>query len=195
MINALKISDSAPHARPLTARQAALKPRLTAANINEKSFLATDYLNHFNEVVMLLEMVPDMLDMLEDCADWSPKTYQKHFADSGFADKALAIEAYENAPEPSRTLFDNLTQRLNTLILDAVADITALVGDQEALSYRLDAYLSDMRMLLSALNGVIHGKTHMDEDLNHMSSAISEKDPSADTTEAASQADIDALFD
>lgn len=34
--------------------------RLRVANINPRTGLATDYLNHFNEAVMLLEMVPDM---------------------------------------------------------------------------------------------------------------------------------------
>ncbi|MDP3655070.1 MAG: hypothetical protein Q8R67_25705, partial [Rhodoferax sp.] len=33
---------------------------LRAANINPRTGLATDYLNHFNEAIMLLEMVPDM---------------------------------------------------------------------------------------------------------------------------------------
>ena len=30
------------------------------ANLDDKTLLATDYLNHFNEVVILLQMVPDM---------------------------------------------------------------------------------------------------------------------------------------
>ena len=34
--------------------------RLRAANINPRTGLATDYLNHFNEAIMLLEMIPDM---------------------------------------------------------------------------------------------------------------------------------------
>ena len=40
--------------------------RLRAANINPHTGLATDYLNHFNEAVMLLEMVPDMPECAED---------------------------------------------------------------------------------------------------------------------------------
>jgi hypothetical protein len=39
---------------------------LAAANINPQSGLATDYLNHFNEAIMLLEMIPDMPDCVED---------------------------------------------------------------------------------------------------------------------------------
>ena len=40
--------------------------RLQGTNINVNTLLATDYLNHFNEVIMLIEMLPDMPDMLED---------------------------------------------------------------------------------------------------------------------------------
>src|SRR3546814_196200 len=35
-------------------------------NINATSLLATDYLNHFNEVVMVLELVPDMPERSEE---------------------------------------------------------------------------------------------------------------------------------
>ena len=34
------------------------RAELQAANINPRTGLATDYLNHFNEAVMLLEMIP-----------------------------------------------------------------------------------------------------------------------------------------
>jgi hypothetical protein len=46
--------------------------RLRVANINPRTGLATDYLNHFNEAVMLLEMVPDMPECAEDFLTWSP---------------------------------------------------------------------------------------------------------------------------
>ena len=73
--------------------------RLQGININPVTLLATDYLNHFNEVIMLIEMVADMPDMIEDVLAWEPKSYSQHFADSGFKDKNLAIEAYGAAPE------------------------------------------------------------------------------------------------
>src|SRR5262249_53928612 len=57
---------------------------LLKANINPVSLLATDYLNHFNEAVMLLELIPDMPDMLTDAKRWAPKPYKQHFRDSGF---------------------------------------------------------------------------------------------------------------
>src|SRR5713226_3249565 len=44
---------------------------LRAANINPRTGLATDYLNHFNEAIMLLEMVPDMPECAEDFLTWT----------------------------------------------------------------------------------------------------------------------------
>jgi hypothetical protein len=38
--------------------------RLEGTNINQSTLLATDYLNRFNEVVMMIEMIPDMPDCM-----------------------------------------------------------------------------------------------------------------------------------
>src|SRR3546814_2388545 len=70
-------------------------------NINQNTLLATDYLNHFNEIIMLLEMVPSMPECYRDAVEWRPKSYAQHFRDSCFSDAELAILASENAPERS----------------------------------------------------------------------------------------------
>ena len=75
-----------------------LRTRLAGTNINEKKLLATDYLNHFNELVMALDLIPDMPDCLQDAREWLPKSYEEHFADSQFSDATLAIEADAIAP-------------------------------------------------------------------------------------------------
>ncbi|HEY5598367.1 MAG TPA: hypothetical protein VIK47_06140, partial [Kiloniellales bacterium] len=51
-------------------------------NIHEDTLLATDYLNHFNEVIMLIGMIPDMPECLRDAQAWQPKSYEEHFRDS-----------------------------------------------------------------------------------------------------------------
>src|SRR3954467_14695886 len=70
---------------------------LRAANINPTTGLATDYLNHFNEAIMLLEMIPDMPDCFQDFLDWKPLSYREHFTASNFKARDLAITAYEAA--------------------------------------------------------------------------------------------------
>jgi hypothetical protein len=93
--------------------------RLKAANINPRTGLATDYLNHFNEAIMLLEMIPDLPECAEDFMAWRPLSYPEHFIASNFKARDLAIEAYEQADEAIRAEFDSLTGMM-TSILTAV---------------------------------------------------------------------------
>src|SRR6202453_233333 len=81
--------------------------RLRAANINPRTGLATDYLNHFNEAIMLLEMIPDMPECAEDFLGWQPLSYREHFSASHFKTRDLAIEAYDSADAGVRVEFDN----------------------------------------------------------------------------------------
>ena len=62
----------------------ALDPaRLAAANINPKTGLASDYLNHFNEAIMLLDLLPTTPECIVELIGWEPMSYEEHFA--GFA--------------------------------------------------------------------------------------------------------------
>src|SRR4051794_7086956 len=79
---------------------------LRAANINPRTGLATDYLNHFNEAIMLLEMIPDMPESAEDFLAWYPLSYREHFEASHFKARELAISAYESADAGIRAEFD-----------------------------------------------------------------------------------------
>ena len=49
---------------PATPSVKETRTRIVGANINEQSLLATDYLNHLNEVAMILRMLPDMPDFV-----------------------------------------------------------------------------------------------------------------------------------
>src|ERR1700743_1454020 len=82
--------------------------RLRAPNINPRTGLATDYLNHFNEAVMLLEMIPDMPECVEDFLAWQPLSYAEHFMASNFKAKDLAIKAYNAADSRIRAEFDSV---------------------------------------------------------------------------------------
>src|SRR3954447_8686062 len=101
------------------AGKAARAAELRAANINPRTGLATDYLNHFNEAIMLLEMIPDMPECAEDFLTWHPLSYAEHFWASNFKARDLAIEAYESADTKIRLEFDNITSTM-TSILTAV---------------------------------------------------------------------------
>ncbi|NBC31143.1 MAG: hypothetical protein GVY13_00530 [Alphaproteobacteria bacterium] len=128
-------------------------------NISETTFLATDYLNHLNEMIMLLELVPDMPDCLEDARDWQPKSYPEHFQDSGFSDAALAIQAYEHAPACYRRPFDETIAHFNAVAAEGLARIEAAVeaGDSDRLGEVAAQVCTQLRRLTDTANGIIHG--------------------------------------
>ena len=145
-----------------TPEQLDLQKKLEQANINPASFLATDYLNHYNEIVMLMEMIPDMPELIEDLYEWSPKTYEQHFCESGFEQRSLAIEAYQNAPATIKTAFDYVNRVLSSTVQSTIeglklvsASNRGLSGDAKMLVTRR---ISDIQKLLMDLNGIIHGK-------------------------------------
>lgn len=136
--------------------------QLRAANINPRTGLATDYLNHFNEAIMLLEMIPDMPECAEDFLTWTPLTYAEHFWASNFKARDLAIEAYESADPKVRTEFDNLTSTM-TSILTAVGSAM-----REAQQDRTRANLAEqatgwVKPLVALAGGIING--HADSDV------------------------------
>jgi hypothetical protein len=135
--------------------------RLRAANINPRTGLATDYLNHFNEAIMLLEMVPDMPECVEDFLSWHPLSYREHFTASNFKARELAIEAYDSADPDVRTEFNNITTAM-TSILTAVG-----AAMREARQDRTRATLAEqatgwVKPLVALAGGIINGGAEAD---------------------------------
>ena len=141
---------------------AARAAELKAANINPQTGLATDYLNHFNEAIMLLEMIPDMPECSEDFLQWSPLSYAEHFWASNFKARDLAIEAYESADPTVRAEFDHVTGTM-TSILTAVGDAMRDVQDSARAKLAAQA-LSWLKELVQATGGIINGGTEGNVD-------------------------------
>jgi len=83
--------------------------RLAEANINPLTGLASDYLNHFHEAIMLLEMMADIPASRDDFLAWRPMTYPEHFRLSGLQHREVAIAAYETADAGVRERLERLT--------------------------------------------------------------------------------------
>ncbi|WP_029007600.1 hypothetical protein [Azospirillum halopraeferens] len=141
------------------------RQRVRGTNISDKTLLATDYLNHFNEIVMLIEMIPDMPDMLEDCRAWQPKSYQEHFRNSGFSDRDLAIEAYEHVPSKFRRPFEDTIQQMNQVVHHTLDRIAANMdgGDPERLRLDCQQSVQMIHRIIQVANGIIHGTAHVME--------------------------------
>jgi hypothetical protein len=136
---------------------------LRAANINPRTGLATDYLNHFNEAIMLLEMIPDMPECAEDFLGWHPLSYREHFIASNFKARELAISAYDSADAIIRSEFDNITSAMTSIL---VAVGTAM---RETKQDRTRATLAEqatgwVKPLVALAGGVINGGAEADVD-------------------------------
>src|SRR6201981_1504429 len=132
-----------------------------AANINPQTGLATDYLNHFNEAVMLLEMIPDVPDCAEDFLQWRPLSYPEHFTASNFKARDLAIEAYEAADPTIRAEFDHVTGTM-TSILTAVGEAMREAQQDTTRTKLAEQATSWVKPLVTAAGGIINGGSDMD---------------------------------
>ena len=143
--------------------EAARAAQLRAANINPRTGLATDYLNHFNEAIMLLEMIPDMPECAEDFLGWQPLSYREHFTASNFKARDLAIEAYHAADEAIRTEFDNITSAM-TSILTAVGAAMREARQDETRATLAEQATGWIKPLVALAGGIINGGSEADVD-------------------------------
>jgi len=136
-----------------------LRARLTGTNISADTLLATDYLNHFNEIIMMLELVADMPEMLDDAKAWKPLSYVDHFRYSQFAERDLAVEVYELIPDTRRRAFEDAVGKTHARIriaLDELTDATAN-GDAGRVRTQCSLIAADLHRLVDQVSIVIHG--------------------------------------
>ena len=172
-------------------------------NISEVTLLATDYLNHFNEIVMLLEMIPDMPDCLEDAKEWKPKTYSEHFRDSAFSDKELAIEAYEHSPAEYKIPFDRTTNEINAMVAEGITAIEAVLNTNDSGFIRetVTTTTQEIQKRMDRSNAIIHGQYKESVDDQTASTPTPSTEVPSDTqaaveesSETMSQEEIDMLL-
>lgn len=129
------------------------RARLRDTNISPETLLATDYLNHFNEVVMLLDLMVEMPDCRDDLAHWQPRSYPEHFQHSGFAHRDLAIAAWDHAAPERRQALNMVIDRLNARILRIITRIEADLADAAEIAATSRA----LHDLLDRASGIING--------------------------------------
>lgn len=137
----------------------AFQKKVSGTNINEQSLLATDYLNHFNEIVMTLEMIPDMPELLEDAREWRPKSYKEHLRDSTFSDRELAVEAYNHVPQKFRAPFEQTVSQIDALIATSIDRLESDLegGDMDLVRENATALSKVIQRLMDVAGGIING--------------------------------------
>jgi hypothetical protein len=173
------MAQSARHSlSPLIAPPAFDFARLEGTNINPATGLATDYLNHFNEAIMLLEMLPCAPECKEDFLAWHPMSYSEHFAASSFKHRDLAVAAYEAADPFYRDQLDQIADRMNTILMTTHDGMKSELPP-ETIRLLAEATARWLRPLVARAGAVING-----EPMN-----------ATEPDETAPQDAIDQLFD
>jgi hypothetical protein len=152
-----KTADNRDPSRRADSGSTARAAELQAANINPRTGLATDYLNHFNEAIMLLEMIPDMPDCAEDFLTWQPLSYRAHFAASNFRARELAVAAYDSADPAIRREFDSITAAM-TSILTAVGAAMRQARQDKTRATLAQQATGWVKPLVTLAGGIINGQ-------------------------------------
>ena len=90
---------------------------LLEANVNLKTGLATDFLNLFNEYIMLAELVCDGSMEHDVLKDWLPIDYETHFSRSEFVGAEVVLASYRSQDCATRHEFESAVGDLISLIL------------------------------------------------------------------------------
>jgi hypothetical protein len=131
--------------------------QLSRANVNPATGLATDYLNHFNEAIMLPEMIESCPDCVEDFRAWRPMSYREHFAQPQYKHRAIAIEAYDQADPIARQYLDTLADAMSDVLQATHKAFAAGLPPRSAvqLAERTAAWL---RPLVARAAAIINGE-------------------------------------
>jgi hypothetical protein len=150
---------SAEHREPtLCQTEATLRAEgcLIEANINPRTGLATDYLNHFNEAIMLLEMFAELPECRDDFLAWHPKKYDEHFAASNSKHRDITIAAYAEADPELRQRLDTLADCMNE-ILAATREVMRKGLSESAATTVADIAVRWVKPLVARAGAVING--------------------------------------
>jgi hypothetical protein len=103
----------------------ALETRASAL-VNPASGIANDYLNHFNEILLLIENLPALLpEMIDEILAWRPVNYRQYFTNSPLPGSAAALEIYDSLDEDFRVDFESMVVMLDNIILESIEVIKA----------------------------------------------------------------------
>lgn len=150
---------------------AAGQPALGHANINPATGLATDYLNHFNEAIMLLDMLASCPDCLDDFLGWRPMSYREHFAASRFKGREQAIAAYDAADPNIRRRLDTLAATM-TAVLEATRTAMSAEMPPRTAAVLADRAAAWLKPLVARAGAVINGESDAGLDEPVMPQAV-----------------------
>jgi hypothetical protein len=129
------------------------EPLRQAANlVNPASGIANDYLNQYNEILLLVENLPVLIpEMVEELLAWKPKNYKEYFETSPLPRGDIAIKIYQSLNPSFRNLFEAHVQSINAYANTAIS----VIADQQHRSQELsqdyiEAFCAEIANILRA---------------------------------------------
>jgi hypothetical protein len=93
------------------------------ASAGPDSSLTGTYLNQFNEMVKLIEQLPNTPELIDDILNWHPTSYQDYFNASAMPGRVSAADVYASLNRCVRQNFEGVVDDLDRKALGAVAVI------------------------------------------------------------------------
>ena len=94
--------------------------------VSPTSGMANDYLNHFNEVLLMIENLPVLLpEMLDEMVAWKPISYRAYFQQSNLPGSGEALAIYDSLDDDFRRDAETMIELLDKIIARSVAIITS----------------------------------------------------------------------
>ena len=111
------MTASLPLRRETGHKLATLELLMQAHNlVNPSSGLANDFLNQYNEILLLVENLPILLpEMVDELLAWNPKTYKEYFSQSNLPGADIAIKIYGHLDKRFVKLFEAEISAINHL--------------------------------------------------------------------------------
>lgn len=104
--------------------------------VNPSSGIANDFLNQYNEVLLLVENLPVLLpEMVEELLAWKRKSYEEYFVASPLPGGDIAIKIYSKLDSAFKSKFETQIERINKVADKAVA----VIAERERASEELNA--------------------------------------------------------
>lgn len=135
--------------------------------IGSQSYLSSDYLNLFTDILILLEEVADHPAYMDDIRKWTPKSYCEHFRESTLPFSDLAIWAFENAPAGTLETFKAHVDQAVVLIQEtrAAIEVAHDTGTLAGLSSWLERQVEEIRNILDQTSALIdRNERHVSQD-------------------------------
>jgi hypothetical protein len=120
--------------------------------VNPASGIANDFLNQYNEILLLVENLPVLIpEMVEELMAWKPKNYREYFETSPLPGGDIAIKIYQSLNPSFRNLFEAHVQSINAFANTAIS----VIGDQQHATHDLsheyiEAFCSEISKILRA---------------------------------------------